>query len=53
MAKGNLGIVNEVKGDVLGAKKILTTRDVVTPAGKQDTSRAAVIITTRDVKVKK
>ena len=44
-----LGIVKEEgKGNVQDAKKILATRDVVTPARKPDTAKAAVIITTRD-----
>jgi hypothetical protein len=46
-----LGIVkDEGKGNVQDAKKILTTRDVVTPARKPDVSKPVEAITTRDTK---
>jgi len=45
-----LGIVkDEAKGEGRGAKNaVLQTHNLVTPARKPDTAKAAVIITTRD-----
>ena len=49
MNKGNLGNVKEVKGEERGAKNaVLQTHTLPTPTRKQDTSKATVIITTRD-----
>jgi len=49
MKKENLGIVTGVKGEGQGVKNaVLQTHTLPTPTRKQDTSKATVIITTRD-----